>query len=105
MALTLDNETAEYIAAMEVREALARIGPIEFTNTSDLIHHLKRSGSIQVSTAAYILSHADRFCFAPPNTFDAKWHIEAETKQASLLAKHVQAVQNIKASSLSAHDA
>jgi hypothetical protein len=80
----LDQETADYMAATRIREALIRVPACHYVNVEATVKALYKAHLIDLSAACYVTLNADRFCVLPaPIYFDAEWHAQAELLQGA----------------------
>ena len=78
----LDVETADYMAATIIREALLRSPECHCVTVEATVRALFEAGLIELKWACYVTLSADRFTLLPsPQLFDAKWHCAAEGLQ------------------------
>jgi len=78
----LDRETADYIAANTIREALLRVPACHHLTVEATVRALFEAGQIDLRSACYVTLNADQFCSLPaPQFFDARWHAEADSLQ------------------------
>ena len=80
----LDRETADYMAATKIRDALMRVPECHYVNVEATVKALYEARLIDLPSAFYVTLNADRFCVLPaPNYFDAEWHAQAELLQGA----------------------
>lgn len=78
----LDLETADYIAATVIREALLHSPECHFVTVEATVSALFEAGLIDLKCACYVTLGAERFSSLPaPQLFDANWHSAAESLQ------------------------
>lgn len=81
--ITLDRETADYTAALAVRRALLQGLDCHFASVEATVSALRWAKLLDVNTASYVSTNAERFCVLPfPRLFDAVWHAAAESLQS-----------------------
>ena len=81
----LDLETADYIIATVIRDALVRDPACHSVNVERTIRILFERSLIALGPACYVTLNADRFCSLPaPLYFDAKWHAAADSLQGDV---------------------
>ena len=80
---TLDQETADLLAATAVRLALERAPELHFTSVDATVKALYWAALLDFTTAAYVGLHSERFCCLPAPTFiEASWHLAADSQLA-----------------------
>lgn len=75
---SLDNETADLIAARLLRTALEEAPSHHYLTVAGTVNSLRVAGKIESKLAEYLTAHADRFCMLPaPRFIEPVWYVEA----------------------------
>ena len=87
--LPLDPETADYMTAFEIREALAEAPANHYVTVEATVRALFHNGLLPTKTAIYALLNLDRFKMtSAPSYIEAVWHIEAAQIPSSTVSAH-----------------
>lgn len=77
--LTLDQETADFIAAKAVQKTIALYPTYHRATVAETVRALTAEAKLDPTVASYITHNLERFSPLPmPLSVGAKWHVEAE---------------------------